>query len=88
MRITKSITFDAAHFLSVDSDERPYARMHGHSFTLEATIEGEPDVKYGWVADFADVSSLISPRPHATECFVDEPFLLLQLHETGREVTA
>lgn len=59
MRIVKSITFDAAHFLDIDSEEHPYARMHGHSFTLEAAIEGEPDSEHGWVADLADVAAAL-----------------------------
>ena len=59
MRITKSITFDAAHFLEAKSAKeagRPYARMHGHSFSLDVTLEGTPSADTGWVADFADVS--------------------------------
>ena len=62
MRITKSVAFDAAHFLKTDSAEeagRPYARMHGHSFTLDVTLEGEPDVATGWVADFGDVAAAL-----------------------------
>ncbi|MGE0407939.1 MAG: 6-carboxytetrahydropterin synthase [Amphiplicatus sp.] len=59
MRIVKAITFDAAHFLEESAGLRPYARMHGHSFTLEATIEGEPDPATGWVADFADVAAAL-----------------------------
>lgn len=59
MRIVKSITFDAAHFLEDGPGTRPYARMHGHSFTLEAAIEGEPDPAAGWVADFADVAAAL-----------------------------
>ncbi len=59
MRIVKSIQFDAAHYLDEGPDTRPYARMHGHSFTLEATIEGEPDPKAGWVADFGDVAAAL-----------------------------
>lgn len=56
MRLVKTITFDAAHYLHVDSDKRPYARLHGHSFVLEVAIEGEPDPATGWVADFADIT--------------------------------
>ena len=62
MRITKSVTFDAAHFLETDSAEeagRPYARMHGHSFTLDVTLEGEPNTETGWVADFGDVAEAL-----------------------------
>ncbi|MEM9495472.1 MAG: 6-carboxytetrahydropterin synthase QueD [Pseudomonadota bacterium] len=65
MRIVKSIFFDAAHFLdqgdAVDPETRPYARMHGHSFTLEVEIEGAPDENTGWVVDFADVADALEP---------------------------
>ena len=60
MRITKTINFDAAHFLQdADAAEagRPYARMHGHSFTLEVTLEGEPKADAGWVEDFGAVTA-------------------------------
>lgn len=57
MRITKTIAFDAAHFLEGCAEPRPYGRVHGHSFTLEATLEGEPDARTGWVEDFAELAS-------------------------------
>lgn len=56
MRIVKSMSFDAAHYLDHDPDARPYARLHGHSFTMEVVIEGEPQEGTGWVVDFADVA--------------------------------
>ena len=63
MRIVKSIQFDAAHFLDMGDDlveqSRPYARMHGHSFTLEVEIEGEPGATTGWVLDFGDVADAL-----------------------------
>ena len=60
MRIAKTVTFDAAHYLSLDTEERPYARMHGHSFSLTVEIEGEPDPQTGWVEDFGDVTDALS----------------------------
>ena len=59
MRIVKSISFDAAHFLDHDPDARPYARMHGHSFLMEVEIAGEPDPETGWVVDFGDVEEAL-----------------------------
>ena len=59
MRIVKSMSFDAAHFLEHDPDARPYARMHGHSFMMEVEIEGEPAADTGWVVDFGDVSEAL-----------------------------
>lgn len=60
MRIKKSITFDAAHFLDHDPDARPYARLHGHSFVMEVEIAGEPDPEAGWVVDFGDVEEALT----------------------------
>ncbi len=60
MRITKSGNFDAAHFLSSHNDERPYARMHGHSFRLDVELEGELDTQKGWVVDFGDVDDALA----------------------------
>jgi len=59
MRIVKSVSFDAAHFLDHDEDARPYARLHGHSFTLSVAIDGEPGPETGWVADFGAVSEAL-----------------------------
>ncbi len=59
MRIVKSMSFDAAHFLDHDPNARPYARLHGHSFTLEVVIEGEPQAETGWVVDFGDVGEAL-----------------------------
>lgn len=59
MRITKSITFDAAHFLDHDPAARPYARLHGHSFCMEVEIEGDQGAETGWVVDFGDVAEAL-----------------------------
>ena len=59
MRIVKSMSFDAAHYLDHDPDARPYARMHGHSFMLEVVIDGEPEDQTGWVVDFGDVAEAL-----------------------------
>lgn len=59
MRIVKSMSFDAAHFLSHDPEARPYARLHGHSFSMDVEIEGEPDAESGWVVDFGDVADAL-----------------------------
>lgn len=56
MRIVKSMSFDAAHFLDHDPEARPYARLHGHSFVMEIAIEGEPQAETGWVVDFGEVA--------------------------------
>jgi 6-pyruvoyltetrahydropterin/6-carboxytetrahydropterin synthase len=59
LRIVKTVAFDAAHYLDDCPEGRPYARMHGHSFTIEAAIEGEPDPKTGWIEDFAAAAAAL-----------------------------
>jgi 6-pyruvoyltetrahydropterin/6-carboxytetrahydropterin synthase len=59
MRIVKSVSFDAAHFLEHDAQARPYGRLHGHSFVMDVTIEGAPDPEKGWVVDFAEVETAL-----------------------------
>lgn len=49
MRVTKEVTFDMAHRLS--DYEGQCRSIHGHTYKLQATIEGE--LTKGMVVDFA-----------------------------------
>ena len=57
--ITKSATFDAAHFFAEGPQHRPYANIHGHSFRGEATVRGQAQEPVGWVADLADLEAAL-----------------------------
>ncbi|MES2341038.1 MAG: 6-carboxytetrahydropterin synthase [Pseudomonadota bacterium] len=57
--ITKSATFDAAHYFEDGPEHRPYSRLHGHSFKVEATVRGAPQEPVGWVADLADLDAAL-----------------------------
>ena len=57
--ITKSATFDAAHYFEDGPVHRPYSRLHGHSFKVEATVAGTSQEPVGWVADLADLDSAL-----------------------------
>jgi 6-pyruvoyltetrahydropterin/6-carboxytetrahydropterin synthase len=57
--ITKSATFDAAHYLAEGPEHRPYSNMHGHSFRVEATVRGVTQEPVGWVADLADLDAAL-----------------------------
>jgi 6-pyruvoyltetrahydropterin/6-carboxytetrahydropterin synthase len=48
MRIYKEFTFEGAHFLPSAPEGHPNARIHGHSFRVRVTVDGEPsmDVPY------------------------------------------
>ncbi|CAN5129430.1 6-carboxytetrahydropterin synthase [soil metagenome] len=50
--ITKQATFDAAHSFPNAPEGSLYRNVHGHSFTVEATVRSETlDADHGWVAD-------------------------------------
>lgn len=57
--ITKAATFDAAHYLEDGPQDRPYSRLHGHSFKVEATVRGAAQEPVGWVADLADLDEAL-----------------------------
>lgn len=57
--ITKSASFEAAHFLSGHGEGHPYGNVHGHSFRVEATVAGIVPPGEEWVADFAYVEAAL-----------------------------
>ncbi|MEL6781656.1 MAG: 6-carboxytetrahydropterin synthase [Pseudomonadota bacterium] len=52
-RISKSVTFEAAHAMPGKPDGHPYKNIHGHSFVLEACVAGRVQPGDQWVEDFA-----------------------------------
>lgn len=53
-----SFGFEAAHELGANvpgDDQHPYARVHGHSFSVTVTLVAPNVGDQGWVADFAHV---------------------------------
>ena len=56
MRLSREFTFDAAHKLINYSGI--CARIHGHTYTLIITVEGEPDDS-GMIIDFADMKKIV-----------------------------
>lgn len=61
MRITQAFTFEAAHFLPGVPETHRCHRMHGHSYKVELTLQGEVDPKTGFVVDFFDVETAFAP---------------------------
>ncbi len=60
-RITKSFTFDAAHWLPHVPQEHKCRRLHGHTYTVVLGLEGELDPRLGWVQDYNEVSAAFRP---------------------------
>ncbi|MBF0429777.1 MAG: 6-carboxytetrahydropterin synthase QueD [Fibrobacteria bacterium] len=59
--ITKSFTFDSAHFLPNVIKNHKCGRIHGHTFRCTLEISGEVNAEYGWVLDFGEIKKLIIP---------------------------
>jgi 6-pyruvoyltetrahydropterin/6-carboxytetrahydropterin synthase len=60
MRIYKEFTFEAAHFLPSAPPGHPHSRVHGHSFRVRVTLDGEPDEKTGLVMHLDDVEAALA----------------------------
>lgn len=59
--LTKSMDFEAAHFLPTFPEGHKCRRMHGHSFKVEVIIEGELDEQKGYLQDFGEVKAALKP---------------------------
>jgi 6-pyruvoyltetrahydropterin/6-carboxytetrahydropterin synthase len=60
MRIYKEFLFEAAHFLPSAPQGHPNARLHGHSFRVRVTVDGEPDDETGIVVHFNDLDAALA----------------------------
>ena len=72
VRITSRAHFSAAHRLNNDARDAEWNRRifdkcnnphgHGHTYTLEVTVEGPIDPERGWVMDFKDLKRVVAER--------------------------
>jgi 6-pyruvoyltetrahydropterin/6-carboxytetrahydropterin synthase len=61
MRLVKEFQIEAAHRLPRLPEGHKCHRLHGHSFRIAVSIEGEVDPELGWVMDYADISEAFRP---------------------------
>src|SRR5207248_9661494 len=61
-RLTKDFTFEAAQTLPNAPEGHKCRGVHGHSFKMEVSVEGEVDPKTGWVYDHANIRDRKSTR--------------------------
>ena len=61
MRLFKEFTFEAAHRLPNVPPEHKCSRLHGHSFVVKISVEGEVGEESGWVMDFGDIKTAFRP---------------------------
>jgi 6-pyruvoyltetrahydropterin/6-carboxytetrahydropterin synthase len=59
--LTKSFTFDAAHWLPRFPDGHKCRRLHGHTFRVDVILEGDVPADRGYLVDFGDIKRAIEP---------------------------
>jgi 6-pyruvoyltetrahydropterin/6-carboxytetrahydropterin synthase len=60
MRIYKEFHFEAAHHLPSATPGHPNARMHGHSFRVRVSVDGEPDPETGLVMNLEELADAVA----------------------------
>lgn len=61
VRLSHEFRFEAAHRLPKVPTGHKCARLHGHSFKIELTIEGPVNPDTGWFIDFGDLFDAWKP---------------------------
>lgn len=60
-QLQREYRFEAAHQLPRVPPEHQCRRIHGHSYRVSVTIEGQIDPDMGWLMDFAEIDAHITP---------------------------
>lgn len=60
-RLTKDFRFESAQTLPNVPEGHKCGKMHGHSFKVEISVEGEADPATGWIYDHARISKAMQP---------------------------
>ncbi len=61
VRLVKTFTFEAAHWLPTFPDGHKCRRMHGHSFKVDVIVEGDAPESDGYLMDYGDIKQAIAP---------------------------
>ena len=60
-RLVREFRFESAHRLPALPPEHKCTNIHGHTFRVEVTVEGEVDPVLGWIYDHAVISRAAEP---------------------------
>ena len=61
VELTRRFRFESAHRLPMVPPDHKCARVHGHSFRIDVSLEGEVDPRAGWLVDFGEISARVEP---------------------------
>lgn len=59
--LVKRFTFEAAHLLPRMPAGHKCRRLHGHSYAVEVSVEGEVDPGTGLVIDYGEITAAVKP---------------------------
>jgi 6-pyruvoyltetrahydropterin/6-carboxytetrahydropterin synthase len=59
--ITKTFSFDSAHWLPNVPEGHKCKNLHGHTYSVTISVSGELGQESGWVVDFGDIKSAFKP---------------------------
>ncbi len=59
--LSRDFRFEAAHLLPAAPEGHKCRRLHGHSYLVEITVEGEVDPATGWFLDYGLLRDLVEP---------------------------
>ena len=65
--LSKTFTFEAAHWLPTFPEGHKCSRMHGHSFKVDVLVEGEVPEETGYLMDFGELRKAINPVEEALD---------------------
>ena len=61
IRLVKSFSFEAAHWLPTFPEGHKCRRMHGHSFKVEVVVEGDAAKEKGYLIDYGEITTAVEP---------------------------
>lgn len=61
VHLTKSFTFEAAHWLPTFPEGHKCRRLHGHSFQVDVIVAGEVPETQGYLIDYGQMKAAIGP---------------------------
>jgi len=61
IKLTKTFTFEAAHYLPTFPEGHKCRRLHGHSFRVHVVVEGEVPEEQGYLIDYGQIKAVAEP---------------------------
>ncbi len=61
VRLSKTFSFEAAHWLPCFPEGHKCRRLHGHSFRVEIVVAGEMPEETGYLVDYGEIRAATAP---------------------------